>query len=49
MTLWRKNNKRVVGEDFLLAQNEGRCGTLHLQMCEVSKYQINTQKEVLVV
>jgi hypothetical protein len=49
MTSWRKNNKKVVGEDFLLAQNELRRGTLHPHMCEVSKYQMNTQKEVPVV
>jgi hypothetical protein len=44
-----KKNKIVVGEDFLLAQNEWRRGTLHLHLCEVSKYQIITQKEVWAV
>jgi len=49
MTLWRKKNKIVVGEDFILAQNEGRRGTLNPYLCKVSKYQINTQKEVWAV
>jgi hypothetical protein len=27
-----EDNKKVVGENFLLAQNEGRCRTLHLHV-----------------
>jgi hypothetical protein len=39
-TSWWKNNKGVIGEDFLLAQNEGRCRALCSNMCKVPKYQI---------
>ncbi len=45
-TPWRENNKKVVGENSLLAQNEGKHRTLHLHLCQVPKYQIGTQKEI---
>jgi hypothetical protein len=39
-TPWWENNKGVVGENFLLAENEGRRKTLHSHMCKVLKYQV---------
>jgi hypothetical protein len=39
-TPWCKNNKEFVGENFLLAQNEGRQS--HSHMCKMLKYQVDT-------
>jgi hypothetical protein len=36
-TLWWKDNKKVVGENFLLASSEGTCRTLHPHLRKVPK------------